>query len=124
MDITITSENKKEYLLIESKGTIETKEDLFAHSQMLYDEIKKHGAKKILVNAPETYFPLELFHYFGLVQDYKDNYPPEIFNLKIASVVCNDYREVAASWEALCQSRGLQYFSFTSFQDAVDCLLK
>jgi hypothetical protein len=122
MSITITSQNKKEYLLIESKGTIETKEELFAHSQLLYDEILKHGAQKILINEPETYFPLELFHYFGLVQNYRDTFPPEIRNLKIAIVISNDYKDVAASWEALCQSKGLQYFAFTSFQDAVSCL--
>lgn len=122
MNITITSQNKKEYLLIESKGSIETKEDLLEHSQMLYNEIARHGLQKILINEPETYFPLELFHYFGLVQDYEDNFPPEIRNLKIAIVVSNDYKDVAATWEALCQSRGLQYFAFTSFQDAVTCL--
>ncbi len=122
MNITITSQNKKEYLLIESKGSIETKEDLLEHSQMLYNEIAKHGLQKILINEPETYFPLELFHYFGFVHDYEDNFPPEIRNLKIAIVVSNDYKDVAATWEALCQSRGLQYFAFTSFQDAVTCL--
>ncbi len=124
MDITITSKNKKEYLLIESKGHIETKEDLFAQSQMMYDEITKHGATKVLINEPETYFPPDLFHYFGLVQNYTDNYPPEIRNLKIAIVVSDECKEVTTSWAALCQSRGLQYFAFTSFQDAVDCLLK
>ena len=122
MNITITSENKKEYLLIESKGTLETKEDLFAHAQMLFDEIQKYGSQKILINQPETYFPLELFPYFGLVQDYEDNFPPEIRNLKIAIVISNEYKDVAASWEAICQSRGLQYFAFTSFQDAISCL--
>ena len=124
MNITITSQNKKEYLLIESKGSLETKEDLFEHSQMLYDEIVKHGSQKILINEVETNFPLELFHYFGLVQNYEDNFPPEIRNLKIAIVVSNDYKDVAASWEALCQSRGLQFFAFTSFQDAVSGLFE
>ena len=124
MSITITSQNKKEYLLIESKGSIETKEELFAHSRMLYDEIAKYGAQKILINEPETYFPLELFPYFGLVQNYEDNLPAEVRNLKIAIVVSNDYKDVAANWEAICQSRGLQYFAFTSYQDAISCLFE
>ena len=122
MNIVITARNEKDYLLIESTGTITTKEELFTHSQMLHDEITRHGAQKILINEPETHFPLELFHYFGLVQNYADNFPPEIYQLKIAIVVATEYKEVAASWEALCISRGLQFFAFVSFQDAVKCL--
>ena len=123
MNITITSQNKKEYLLIESKGLIKTKEDLFMHSRMINDEIMKHDSKKILINEPETHFPLELFPYFGLVKEYVDNFPPEIRFLKIAIVVSDEYKEVADSWETLCVSRGLQYFAFTSFQEASDWLL-
>ena len=123
MNISISSENKKEYLFIESKGNLETKEELIEHSHILYDEITKHGAQKILINEPETYFPLELFPYFGLIQDYQDNFPPEFRNLKIAIVVADEYKEVAASWETLCQNRGLKFFAFTSMQDAISCLI-
>jgi hypothetical protein len=123
MDVTITSQNKQEYLLIESKGFLQTKEDLFMHSQMVYGEIMKHGSQKILINQPETHFPLELFPYFGLVQDYIDNYPAEIRYLKIAIVVADEYKQVAESWESLCVSRGLQYFAFTSLEEASTWLL-
>ena len=123
MDITITSQNKKEYLLIESKGSLETKEDLLKHSQLLYDEIIMHGAKKILVDEPQTHFPLDLFLYFDLVKNYIDSFPPDIRSLKIAIVIAEEYREIGDSWEALCVSRGLQYFAFTSFEEAIDWLL-
>ena len=73
MDLTITSQNKEEYFLIESKGSLQTKEELFRHSQLLFDEIMKHGAQRILINDIETHFPLELSPYFGLVQEYAEN---------------------------------------------------
>ena len=40
----LRAENDKEFDL-GSKVTIETKEEFFAHSQLLYDEILKHGAQ-------------------------------------------------------------------------------
>jgi len=123
MDLTITSQKKEEYLLIESKGSLKTKDDLLRHSQMIYEEIIKHDFHKILINEPETHFPLELFPYFNLVKEYIDNFPPEIRYLKIAVVVSGEYTQVAESWETLCVSRGLQYFVFTSFKEASNWLL-
>lgn len=122
MNITISSRFTEDYLLIESKGKLETSEELLKHSQLLYEEIVKNGAKKILINEPGTHFPLDLFHYFDLVQNYVESFPPEIRTLKIAIVIADEYKEVAASWEALCVSRGLSFFAFTSFEDARECL--
>ena len=123
MNVTITSYPKEDYLLIESKGTIESMEELLAHSQMIWEEIHNHDFQKILVNEPETILPLDLVPYFNLVQNYVDNFPPEIYDLKIAVVFSEKYKEVILSWESLCQSRGLRYFVFTSFEDAIHCLM-
>jgi hypothetical protein len=123
MNVTITSYPKEDYLLIESKGTIETMEGLLAHSQMIWEEIHNHDFQKILVNEPETILPLELVPYFNLVKNYVDNFPPEIYDLKIAVVFSEKYKEMILSWESLCQSRGLRYFVFTSFEDAIHCLM-
>src|SRR6185312_4395841 len=118
MNLTSTSQNKDCYLLIVCKGDIETKEELFKHSQLLFDEIMKHGTKKVLVNNVETHLPLELFPYFGLVQEYVENYPPEIRSLIIAIVVAPEYKEVAESWETLCVTRGLSFYAFNSLDEA------
>lgn len=122
MNITLTSYPKEDYLLIESKGSIETMEELLAHSQLIWKEVDKHEFRKILVDEPETTMPLELTHYFDLVKNYVDNFPREIYDLKAAIVVSETHFEVISSWETLCQSRGLQYFAFTSLEDAVHCL--
>lgn len=118
MDITITSTNKEGYLLIESKGSLFTKEDLIKHSEMVLAEIQKHSAKKILIYEPETNFPLELFPYFDLVKEYKESFPPEINQLKIAVVIAEAFKEIGATWETLCISRGFQYVAFTNLEDA------
>ncbi len=122
MNVTITTSPKEDYLLIESKGTVETMEGLLAHSQLIWAEISKYDFKKILVNEPEIILPLDLAPYFNLVKNYVDSFPPEIYDAKIAVVFSEKYKEVLSSWESLCQSRGLQYFVFTSFEDAVHCL--
>lgn len=123
MNVTLTTSPKEGYLLIESKGTLETMEELLAHSQMIWAEISNHGFQKILIDEPGIIFPQELVLYFNLVKNYVDHFPPEIYDAKIAVVCSENYKEVLSSWETLCQSRGLQYFVFTSFEDAIHCLI-
>lgn len=124
MDITITSENKKEYLLIESKGILKTSDDLLKHAELIYAEIIKYDCAKILINEPGTSLPLDITQYFSVVKNYRNHFPSEIRELRLAIVVNTDYREVAETWETLCVSRGFQYFAFTSFEEAKNWLLK
>jgi hypothetical protein len=124
MNVTIAAQKRDGYLFIESKGTLENVDELMAHSRMIYEEITKHDFKKILVYEPETSLPLDLVPHFKLVQNYIEQYPPDIRELTIAVVVADNYKEVAATWETICQSRGLQYFVFTSLEDAVNCLVE
>jgi len=122
MNVTLTTCPKEDYLLIESKGTIETMEELLTHSQMIWAEIGNHDFKKIMVNEPEIILPQNLVLYFDLVKNYVANFPHRIYDVKIAVVFSEKYKEMLLSWETLCQSRGLQYFAFTSFEDAMHCL--
>lgn len=124
MEITITAHEKMDYLLIETKANVETKEDLIRQSKLLYDEIAKHEFKRILVDELETTLPNNLVPYFDLVKNYVEEFPPEIRELKIATVINKEYKEVSASWETLCRSRGLNYSSFTSFEEAEQWLLE
>lgn len=124
MNLTITSQKRYGYLFIESKGALENVDELMAHSRLIYEEITKHDFKKILVYEVETRLPLDLIPHFNLVKSYNEQYPPHIRELTIAVVVADPYKEVAGTWEAVCQSRGLQYFVFTSLEEAVNCLLE
>lgn len=124
MEHNITSEIKDGYLLIVCKDEIQTQEELSAHSKKLFNQIRKHGAQKVLVNDIETHLPLELFPYFGLVQEYVENYPPEIRSLIIGVVVAPEYKEVAESWETLCVTRGLSFYAFTSLEEASQFLIE
>lgn len=124
MNITITCQEKNEYLFIESKGSIENADELIAHSRMIYDEISKHDFKKILIYESETSLPLDLVPHFNLVKNYIDQYPSDILQFTIAVVVADPYKEVAMTWETICQSRGFRYFVFTSLEDAINCLVE
>ncbi len=123
MNITVTSANQSEYLLLESKGMAVSKEDLIKHCELVFKEILKHNCDKILINEPHTDFSLELTDYFDLVRNYVSTLPPETRKLKIAAVVAPQYREVAETWESLCVSRGFTYFAFICFDKAKEWLL-
>lgn len=122
MNFSITSQKKDGYLLIEAKGIVENVEELITHSRMIYDEISKHNFDKILVSEPELHLPLDLVSHFNLVKNYATEFPADIRKLEIAVVVSDTYKEVASSWESICQSRGLRFYVFTSFHDAINCL--
>lgn len=124
MSVIITSQPKRDYLLIESKGTIQSAEELLEQSQLVYAEIVKYNFNKILVNEPETILPLNLAPYFDLVKKYGESDKPEVRKVKIAIVVSEKYKHVVSSWETICHSRGFNFHIFTSFDKAEDYLLK
>jgi hypothetical protein len=91
---------------------------------MIYEEFRKHDAKKVLIDEPGTKLPVSLFSYYEAVEFYLSSLPPDIRSLKIAVVIAKEYKEMAGFWETVCVNRGLQYFAFTSFQDAHNWLIK
>lgn len=123
MNFSITSEKRDGYLFIETSGCIESIEELLAHSKELFKEIGKYDLSKILIYEPEIILPFDIVPYFNLVKDYVDTYPPEIFHLKVSLVVSEANKGIGATWETLCQSRGLQFFYFTSLEDGKACLI-
>ena len=123
MSVIITSYPKRDYLLIESKGILQTAEELLTQSQMVHAEIIKYDYNKILVNEPETVLPLDLTPYFNLVKKYAESKQPEVRKVKIVVVVSEKYKEVVSSWETICHSMGFRFYLFTSFSEAEDFLL-
>ena len=123
MNFTITSQPKDQYLFIECKGVIQSHEDLVAQADLVQREILKYHFKKIIVYEPETKLPVDLIPYFNLVEDYKSRNTKNLLSLKIAVVVAEEYNAAVSSWEAICQSKGLQFFVFTSLTEATDFLL-
>lgn len=123
MDLTITSQPKEHYLLITSKGKLSTSEELLEQSQLFFSEIIKYDFKKILFNETKTELPLNLAPYFDLVKKYSEIVKPEVRTLKIVVVVSKKFKEVVSSWETICHSRGLHFYTFTSFKIAEKYLL-
>jgi hypothetical protein len=123
MEITIKIENKRDYLLIETKATIETREDLMEQSKVLYEEFVKHPFKKILVDERQTHLPEDIYAFFDLVKGYAQDFPATIREYKIAVVVAPQYKEMADTWETLCISRKLNNCAFTSLEKAEKWLL-
>lgn len=124
MDITITSANTDDYLLINSAGVIKNKDDLFKHATLVYDEFVKQDKQKILIDNRKTLLPPDLFSYYEQVKYFSETFPSRIRLVKIAVVVSPEYAEIGKFWETVCVNRGFQYFVFTSLQEAHRWLLK
>ena len=124
MSLTITSELKQDYLLIVSKGTLETVEDLLLQTEMVQTEVLKYNSIKVLIDNTETILPLDLTPYFDLVKKYSKSIRPELRNVQLAVLVLDKYKEVGLSWETISQSLDLKFHIFTSYKVAEAFLLK
>lgn len=124
MSITIDAVDKQEYLLIQPKGQARSRDELMQYCHRIQEEILKHDCDRILINEPTTHFSLEITDYFELIKNYVENSPPEVRALKIAAVVAPAYKQVADTWESLCESHGFRYYTFTDFDDARMWLLE
>ncbi len=122
MSIAITSEPKRHYLLIKTQGKLVSTEDLISQSSLILAEIAKYNYKKILVNHLGTDLPINLVPYFDLVKSYAKSFKPEVRQAKILVVVKKQYKEFGASWETICQSKGLNCHVFISLKKAENYL--
>lgn len=123
MNIEINIRVTPEYLLVESKGEIKSENDLQEHCKIIFDEILRHDKKKVLINETDTTFPNEILMYYNLVNFYINNFPPRIKTLKIATVLCKDYKEIGDFWETVCVNQGLTFFAFTTLEEAHEWLV-
>ncbi len=124
MNITITTADTKDYLLIKSAGDISNKDDLFKHAELVLDALIKQDKQKILIDSSGTHLPLDPFSYYEQVLYFGEKFPPRIRLLKIAVVVSPEYAELGRFWETVCVNRGFQYFVFTSLDEAHQWLIK
>ena len=124
MNITITSAEKNDYIIIRSVGLLESREDLFQHAELIYQEISKYDKQKILINDIETSFPKNRLYYYDQVHFFGEGLPPEIRFLKIAVVLSPEYEEIGKFWETLAVIRGFEFHSFFSMAVALHWLIQ
>jgi len=124
MDIIMTSEDKGDHLMIRSAGTIESKEDLFRHSELVYQHVSKSDQRKILIDAIHTLFPADIAFVYEQVDFFSKNLPEEIRLLKIAIVVAPEFSGFGKFWEIVAESKGYNYHSFISLEKARTWLLQ
>lgn len=124
MDVTITTEDRGEYLYVECKGEVTSADELIAQSTLVYEEFLKYNPQKILLYEMEMDFPSGLSAYLNLVNHYNDNFVPEVRSVKVAVVLKEKYKEIGDFWETICTNRGFQYHSFTDLKKAEDWILE
>jgi hypothetical protein len=119
----ITSDNNADFLFIRSVARLKNEEDLIKHARLIFDEYKKYGNKKVIVDGLETEFPFDLFPYYDLVQFYVEKFPPEIREIKLACVISPEYKRIGKFWETASNNRGFQYRAFISLREAEEWLI-
>ena len=124
MDIKLTSENRVDYLLIESKGILQSLAELTEHGQMIYTEIAKYDCKKVLVMDVETRFPKDIFVYQNLAGNYEEKFPIDLKSIKVAVVVTEEFKDIGEFWQTVCTNRGFDFAAFTAEEDALLWLLQ
>jgi len=124
MNITITSADKGDYTLITSVGVLESREDLFRHAELVYQEISKYGKHKILIDDTETRLPLNRLYYYDQKHFFSEGLPPEIRVFKIAVVISPEFKEIGEFWETVAVNRGFEYHSFISMEEAQSWLIQ
>ena len=124
MNITITTENRDDYLFVESKGEIFSADELIAQANLVYEEFQKYNPEKILIYEMEMDFPPGLSNYLNLVNHYIDNFSPDVKSVKVAVVLKEKYKDIGDFWETVCTNRGFLYHAFTDFDAAEKWLLE
>ncbi|MEK7225100.1 MAG: hypothetical protein AAB221_05410 [Bacteroidota bacterium] len=124
MNITITSVDRDEYILITSIGVLENRDDLLTHAELIYQEISKYDKHKILIDDIETRFPPNRLYYYDQVHFFGTGFPREIRFLKIAIVLSPEFEEIGKFWETLAVNRGFEYHSFISMAKAHQWLIQ
>ncbi len=122
--MTISSVNNDDYLLIRSVAVLENEDDLIKHAMLVYEEYKKYGNKKVVLDGLATEFPADLFPYYDLVQFYIEKLPPEIREIKLACIISPEYRRTGKFWETVSNNRGFKYCAFTSLREAEEWLME
>jgi len=124
MNITITSADKGDYTLITSVGVLESREDLFRHAELVYQEISKYSKHKILIDDTETRLPLNRLYYYDQIHFFSEGLPPEVRVFKIAVVISPEFKEIGEFWETVAVNRGFEYHSFISMEEAQSWLIQ
>lgn len=122
--MTITSQNNADYLLIRSVASLKNENDLIQHAILVFDEYKKYGNKKVVLDGLETGFPSDLFPYYDLVQFYIEKFPPEVREIKLACVISPEYTRIGKFWETTSNNRGFRYRAFTSLREAEEWIME
>ena len=120
MEIKITSEEYNNILILKTQGEVNGWERL---TDEIYEEVKKHNCRKIIIDHSLLKFSSSIVHAVDLVKHYKDNFPSDIRLVTIAVVVPENNREFAEFWETYCNNSGYKYFSFTSMNSATEWIM-
>jgi hypothetical protein len=118
MDLSISSDPETDYLQIALAGAATDIEDMKLFVKRIYDEIMKHGIRKILLDYSKYQPPDPLIYQAQLVKFFPEELSEEIRHWKVAIVMDSMYKRIADFWELFAKNRGYSYKVFYSLEEA------
>lgn len=122
MVATVNSRPEESYLLIEGTGSIENADDEKTFSSSCYEEIQKHGSKRVLVDQRNISFKSSILDQCDVVSHYSTEFDVMIRATRIAVLVLPESEELHAFWEVYANNRGYPWKVYTEMEDAIGFL--
>ncbi|MBI5858857.1 MAG: hypothetical protein HZB42_14595 [Sphingobacteriales bacterium] len=122
MGVSVSFFDKGEYLLVKSTGSVAGVEDIVNHAKIIFNETKKYKYKKLLVDVTDISRPKKLFYYYEVVQRFKTELTEDIRSYTVALFITAEYNDLGKFFETVAVNRGLQFYTFTSMQEAIEWL--
>ena len=123
MPFTFSIEKKSDYLLIKSKGTIETLEEHISLNKKEAELILKSNIRKVIVDESQTLYSSSytgILNTAMLINEYMESIPDQIKLFKIASIVKKEFLKEAYFWETYSRNRGYNVRIFFTIEDAIN----
>jgi hypothetical protein len=118
MNVLISSQKERDYILIKLSGTVQNIEEWMSLTKQYHEEIGRFDSNKVIIDQIELDFPTDLHSQCKIIDFYAENLPHEHKFLKLAIVMNSKYKSVATVWELLAYNHGYNYKAFCSMEEA------
>ena len=120
MNVTIKSEQRKNYLFINNSGILNTLKEGNKNVVNLADEIIKNNAKNVVIDQTGLIYPDSILFTIKTVDDYINILPKEALSWRIAVVYTFTSGEIGRFWETVCVNRGYNFHTFFNLKEAIN----
>ena len=120
MKVTISTEQRKNYLIIKGSGCIKNSYEEKEFAKNCYEVILKNNSKKVIIDQREIDFTSSIVDQTETVSFYNEEFESFIRFVRIAIVISPKDKELHEFWELYANNRGYPWRVFTKIEDAIE----